>query len=145
MHQLEKEARLLCEKGEFDAALRLCDNELSRAPHLAFLIFLRKNIADCRRVAVLATIRQISLQLRGDDNPHHHLNILEAALVRFPDEPYLKAMLARVRQESDEVQNRIAMIRSAALEGRFEEAHAFLDTLENLGARNPELVAENYN
>jgi hypothetical protein len=65
MNQLEEETRALCEKGEFDAALRLCDQELSRAPQLPSVIILRKNIVDCRRMAVLEMMRRVSLELSG--------------------------------------------------------------------------------
>src|SRR6187551_745394 len=123
MNQLEEETRVLCEKGEFDAALRLCDLELSRAPQLPSLIILRKNIVDCRRMAVLEMMRRVALELSGNHSLQERVSILEAALVRFPDDPYLNARFAKLRQEAGEVQNLISLARSAAVEGRFEEAY----------------------
>src|SRR6185295_17703682 len=86
--------------------------------------------------------RQIDAQSSTDICLESRLKSIEAAIARFPDDPQLRTRLAQARRESEEIQDRILQARSAATDGRFEEARAFLETIEVLDPKNESLTAE---
>src|SRR5262249_13911119 len=112
------QARVKTAHGDLGGARALCDKYLKRFPQHSGFLALQKQVAEREQQTAIEFRRQTDEALESAKDMDARLRILQAALTRYPDQPYYREALELVnsaRRIADE---------SNSLEkaGRFAEA-----------------------
>ena len=142
MQQLEEEARGLCDQGEFDRALQVCESVLSKHPDSSSFTTLRRDILLRRRQTVMELIRHVGIQLLSEPHIETRLKLVEQALNRFPNERFFKQSFAEIHQTLEKVRDMASTAHRTASEGQFEEALTILDDIARIYPEYPSIDAD---
>ena len=136
------EARLAMESGNYEAALAVCRQYLSKYPNHALFQALDFDIEERQRQALSTVIAETDRRVGEEADLHRRVGILEGVLKLYPGEPHFERALKLVRDKRDLVNSIVSKARYFEERGQFHEALDQWQILRSIHERHPGLAFE---
>jgi len=142
IHALLEEAQHQFSEKNFDKALALCNDHLSRFPSDGVFQALKIQIEDAERQEISAYIATVSQKADAEPDLDRRVDILREAAERYPGEPQFAQQLKFVRERRDLVNAIVTKARQMEERSNYAEALSQWDILRNIHPRFPGLAFE---
>ena len=108
------EARKHLDGQNFAKALAICDQFLSKFPGHALFQALKFDVEERQRQRLSSFVAEVDRRVEAEADLERKENILEEALLEFPQEPHFESSLKLIR-------NRLSLVNSIVSKARFHE------------------------
>ena len=136
------EARRHLAEKRFDAALKICEEFLTRFPRQPSFRLLKSDIEEQQRQQRSAYIAEIDDRLKHEPDLDTRVSLLREALAQYPDEEHFKVRLRALEDRRDYYRATLERARKHEADGDFATALADLDSLDVMQGAFPGLVLE---
>lgn len=142
IHNGYVEGRKALEDRNFERALEICNEFLSRRPGDPMFKSLKIEVEETQRQEKSAAIAEINQRVEAEADLDRKLSILKAAKDRYPNEPLFQQSLVLIKERRDLVNSIVARARHFEESGQFNEACSQWDILRNIYRQYPGLDFE---
>ena len=125
------EARKHLDDQNFAKALAICDQFLSKFPGHALFQALKFDVEERQRQRLSSLVAEVDRRVEAEPDLERKENILEEALVQFPQEPHFESALKLIRNRLSLVNSIVSKARFHEEKGQFAEALAQWEILKN--------------
>lgn len=136
------EGKRLLASGDFDNALRVCDEALEKRPGYPLFQALKLEAEEQQRQQCSAYIAGIMRRLDAEKDLNRRVDILGEALEQCPGEPQFEQALRLTRSRRDLVGSIVTKARQYEDRGQYTEALTQWDTVRNIHPEFPGLPFE---
>jgi tetratricopeptide (TPR) repeat protein len=136
------EARRHLADKQFDAALKICEDFLTRFPGQPSFRLLKSDIEEQQRQQRSAYIAEIDARLKQEADLDTKVSLLREALSQYPDEDHFKVRLRALEDRRDYYRATLERARTHEANGDFAAALADLDALDAMQGAFPGLSLE---
>ncbi len=137
-----EDARRRLSEENFDAALTLCKNVLTKYPNHALFQALKFDVEERQRQNLSALIAETDRKVEEEPDLDRRVAILEAVLKRFPSEPHFERAIKLVRDKRDLVESIVAKARFFEERNQLNEALDQWQILRSIHEKYPGLGFE---
>ncbi|HXR76686.1 MAG TPA: protein kinase [Bryobacteraceae bacterium] len=142
IHNGYAEGRKALADRNFERALEICNEFLSRRPGDPMFKSLKIEVEETQRQEKSAAIAEINQRVEAEADLDRKFNILKEAKERYPNEPLFQQSLQLIKERRDLVNSIIARARHFEESGQFNEACSQWDILRNIYRQYPGLDFE---
>jgi tetratricopeptide (TPR) repeat protein len=137
-----EEARRRLSEENFEVALTLCKNALTKYPNHALFQALKFDVEERQRQNLSALIAETDRKVEEEPDLDRRVAILEAVLKRFPEEPHFERALKLVRDKRDLVESIVSKARFFEERNQINEALDQWQILRSIHEKYPGLGFE---
>jgi serine/threonine-protein kinase len=142
IHNGYAEGRKALAARNFDRALEICNEFLSRRPGDPMFKSLKIEVEETQRQEKSAAIAEINQRVESEADLDRKCSILKEAGERYPNEPLFQQSLKLIKERRDLVNSIVARARHFEESGQFNEACSQWDILRNIYPQYPGLDFE---
>jgi serine/threonine protein kinase len=142
LHNSYAEGRKALEGRNFDRALEICREVLTRRPGEPMFQSLKIEVEEAQRQESSAAIAQLNSRVESEADLDRKLAILQEAIDRFPGEQLFQHSIKLVNERRDLVNSIVARARIYEEQDHFIEALGQWDILRNIYGQYPGLDHE---
>jgi hypothetical protein len=128
-------------RGDFAAALGICEDQLASFPGNALLQVLRVDVMDARRRHVAAELDELNRRLAGEKDLDRKVDLLQEASNRFPEQTQLRLSLEAACGRRDLISSLASSARRDEEAGDYGEALNKWLLIRNLHSQYPAIEA----
>jgi cytochrome c-type biogenesis protein CcmH/NrfG len=136
------EARRNLSADNFDAALAICKQCLTKYPNHALFQALKFDVEERQRQNLSAAIAETDRRIEEEQDLDKRVGILEEAVKLYPGEPHFERAMRLVRDKRDLVNSIIAKARYFEERGQYLEALDQWQILKSIHEKQPGLAFE---
>jgi serine/threonine protein kinase/cytochrome c-type biogenesis protein CcmH/NrfG len=136
------EARKHLDDQNFAKALAICDQFLSKFPGHALFQALKFDVEERQRQRLSSFVAEVDRRVEAEPDLERKENILEEALVQFPQEPHFESALKLIRNRLSLVNSIVSKARFHEERGQFSEALNQWEILKTIHGKYPGLDFE---
>ena len=136
------EARKHLEDQNFGKALAICDQFLSKFPGHALFQALKFDVEERQRQRLSSFIAEVDRQVEAEPDLERKVNVLEEALMQFPQEPHFESSLKLIRSRLSLVNSIVSKARYHEERSQFSEALGQWEILKTIHGKYPGLDFE---
>lgn len=142
LHNSYAEGRKALEARNFEKALEICKDVLTRRPGEPMFYSLKIEVEQAQRQAHSAAIAELNSRVDAEADLDRKLAILKEAMDRFPEEQLFHHSMKLVKERRGLVNSIVARARTYEEQGHFIEALGQWDILRNIYGQYPGLDHE---
>ena len=136
------EARKHLDDQNFAKALAICDQFLTKFPGNALFQAMKFDVEEGQRQRLSSFVAEVDRRVEAEADLERKENILEEALVQFPQEPHFESALKLVRNRLSLVNAIVSKARFHEERGQFSEALGQWEILKTIHGKYPGLDFE---